>query len=127
MNIQTGSYKRIDPKGQGFLGERSEKDGVVAGDLRCMICGKYYSWSKFNKSKYELENRWDYQRGEPKHCGKLHCFDYQARYETHLAKMKNDPSYYQEMSFKIWQRKEREREGSMTDLYGRLRRKGVVS
>ena len=126
-HIQVGSYQRIDPKGQRFLGERAQKDGVVAGDLKCMICGRYYSWSMFNRKKYAYENRWDFQRNEPKHCGKLHCYDYQARYEKHLAKMANDPSYYQEMSFKIWQRKEKEREEGATKLFGNLKEKGVIA
>jgi len=130
MNIITGSYKQLKPTQKSFLGERWAKNGNVAGDLRCRLCGKWFSWSVFNKKQYAMSNRWDFQRDEPKHCGSQHCFDYEARYQKHLAKMQNDPSYHAEMSYKIWQRQKSEQEAAEEQagmgLFRKLKHKGMV-
>lgn len=65
-------------------------------------------------------------RGEPKHCGATHCYDYQARYDKHVAKMASDPAYLQEMSWKIYRRKERELEQKTMGLFTSLQQRGAI-
>ena len=127
MLIQVGKYERITPKSKSFLGERAQKNGLLAGDMRCLICGDWFSWSKQNILKYILARRWDAKRGEPAHCGSEHCDYYHRRYLKHLQRMADDPVYFQEMSYKIWKRKEQAKEHEAWNLFGRLKQNGAVN
>ena len=120
-------YVNIDSKHSKYLGHRWQSERFLSGDLRCKLCGRWFSWSTQNVEKYVLEHRWNEERNEPEHCGSTHCQDYQMRYVRHLCKMHNDPDYYVEMQFKVKQRKETEREHAAYQLFNQLKSKGVIS
>ena len=101
MNIQNGKYTAIDLDNARFLGFRSQKDGVLAGDMRCLLCGRWFSWSKANIKNYILQRRWDATRNEPSHCGSSHCDDYHRRYIKHMSRLvSKDQEYIEKWAWK---------------------------
>ena len=84
--IITQPYKKINWRRDGvkpFLGHRywREKYGTIDGDKRCLICGKWFTWSEKHKDRYIREGRWDFRRNEPIHCGSSMCEEYWRRYK----------------------------------------------
>jgi len=127
VNVLTKKYVEDSSVHKRYLGFRSSNGARVAGDMKCQLCGKWFSWSTQNELKYCMENRWDIKRQEPKHCGSKHCYDYQARYEVHLAKMQLNPDYHKEMSWKVWKRRQSELERKTTSLFYDLQKRGLIA
>lgn len=110
--IIANPYKKIDWRRDGFkkpwLGHRywRGKGLPIDGDKRCLVCGKWFSWSIKNKNKYILEHRWDFRRNEPIHCGSEHCQEWWRRYKiSEKQKIKELNEYYERLFLKLKKQK----------------------
>ena len=119
-------YKEIDGAKAGFLGYRFKKGRRLAGDMRCMLCGRWFTWSRQNIEKYILEHRWDDRRGEPTHCGNSMCHDYHIRYLRHVERLKRDAQYQEDHFVQSQVREHGVNQNSMWQLFQRLKRKGLI-
>ncbi len=114
VTIIVNPYKKINWRKDGFkkpwLGHRfwRERGQPIEGDKRCLVCGKWMTWSIKNKAKYIQEGRWDFDRKEPIHCNSEHCQEYWRRYEK-----------AEEQRIKL-------REEYYLNLYKRLKKLGLV-
>jgi hypothetical protein len=125
MPVVMDSWK--EQKGN-FLGYRFRKEGKpVCGEMKCPICGKWFSWSLQNIERYILEKRWDEKRGEPSHCGNSLCWDYHIRWLKHVEKMRASSEYRAENFIERQKRRFQKTERDAHDLFLRLKARGVVA
>ena len=120
-------YQEIDGAKNGFLGHRFVKGERLAGDMKCPLCGKWFSWVLSKIETYIIERRWDYRKEEPVHCGNSMCHDYHMRYLKHCERLKKDIQYQEDHFVRNQVRQHGVDENSMWKLFQRLRRKGLVT
>ena len=125
-NIIVDRYQEIDGAKAGFLGYRFKKGQKVSGDMRCLLCGKWFCWTLSKVESYILERRWDDRRGEPVHCGNSMCHDYHRRYLNHVERLKKNAQYREDHFVRSEARKHSVDENVMWELFDRLKKKGFV-
>jgi len=112
--------------GHRSLGYRFRKDGKpLCGEMKCPICGKWFSWSETNVERFLLERRWNFRKGEPEHCGSSHCYDYHMRYLKHQRRL-GENQEYREQHFIEQKKRTGMHEKNAFKLFERLKQKGVV-
>lgn len=126
INIIVDKHQELDGAREKFLGYRFKKAGRVSGDMKCLLCGRWFTWTISKVESYILERRWDEMRGEPVHCGKSMCHDYHRRYLRHVERLKRDAQYREDHFVQSEARKHAVDENSMWALFQRLKKKGLV-
>lgn len=83
MIILTDKYQEVNAKElmkRGLkpkLGYIFEKGGNYVHDHRCLLCGKWFSYSRSDIPKMIEQNRWDFVKDKPRHCDNSSCYDYE--------------------------------------------------
>lgn len=93
MDVLIPKFKKLDWLRDGFSKPwvsrkyRNSDTGEIAHDLRCDICGKWYTYSHKDIERIKAEDRWNSNKNRPFHCGNSMCQDYHQREMLHKWKM----------------------------------------
>jgi len=111
-NIITNRFKELDWRRNGmrpFLGHKYGKEGDIAHDFRCPICGVWLSYSYKEVEKFVKENRWDFAKNRLAHCGNSMCEEYYRRMKVHQKRVAEEMKEH------------------YLSMFTKLKRKGVVA
>ena len=95
-----------DPRFGRFLGRKFVRIDQVVHELRCWICGKWYSYSSKDIDALTAKGMWDFRKRRPKHCGSSHCQEWNRRHEAfQVQTRKQSNQYYEELFMKLKRKK----------------------
>jgi len=93
MIILANKYQKLNWLKDGFKRPwvsrmyRRPGETAMTHDLRCDICGKWYTYSTKDIPQIIMEKRWDFKLRRPHHCGNSMCKDYHQREMIHKMRM----------------------------------------
>lgn len=98
--VLSNKFKKLERN--GWLGHKFGRGDQVVHELRCWICGKWFNYSTKDIDAIVAQNRWDFRKSRPKHCGNSHCEEWNRRHELYQVKIQHEQEdYYRGLFLKL--------------------------
>lgn len=112
VTIIANPFKKLHWKRDGFrrpwVSRKYKRDnsGVIYHDLRCDICGKWYTYSTLDIPRIIRQGRWNFSKLRPLHCGNSMCEEYEIKSrEARIRAAQEKDEYYQNLFKRLKKRK----------------------